>query len=263
MRAGTGVLERGRRGRTTHVAVAVERGADARREVGQAYSGRRGIRRHRGRSRWPNASVPPRRGGARYLSASALITFSVMSMLLAREDHRILQDQVEFLGLGDLHQDLVRALLHRRQFLVAAQVDVLAELALHALQVARLVGEVALLVAPLGLAHRRAVLVEHRLQVAHLLAQLLQVGVARREFLLELLLRALGRRGVAEQPLGVDEADLVVGGDARRRPRHSSITAAKRCGCVSRSSPAACGAASRIPCPPGTGIAGCGPPGSN
>ena len=47
-RAGTGVLERSHVIHA-HVAVSVERRADARREVGQTYTGRRGIRRHRGR----------------------------------------------------------------------------------------------------------------------------------------------------------------------------------------------------------------------
>ena len=103
------------------------------------------------------------------------------------------------------------------ELLVAAQVEVLAELALRALEVARQVREVALLVAPLGLGHRGAVLLELRLQVAHLLGELLDLGVARRELLLELLLRALGGRRLAEQALGVDEADLVVG-RLRRRP---------------------------------------------
>ena len=58
------------------------------------------------------------------------------------------------------------------------------------------------------------------LQVAHLLVQLLDVGVAGGELLLELLLRALGRRGLAKQAFGVDEADLVVGGGrgARAEP---------------------------------------------
>jgi hypothetical protein len=51
------------------------------------------------------------------------------------------------------------------------KVQVLAEFTLHALQVPRLVREVALLVAPLGLGHRRPILVEHRLQVADLLGR--------------------------------------------------------------------------------------------
>jgi hypothetical protein len=88
------------------------------------------------------------------------------------------------------------------------EVEVLAEFALKALQVAAHVGEVALLVAAIGFCHRHAVLFEQRLQVAHLLGELLDVRVATREFPLELLLRALGRGGFAEQPLRVDEPDL-------------------------------------------------------
>ena len=62
------------------------------------------------------------------------------------------------------------------------------------------------------------------------LRQLLDVGVARGELLLELLLRALRRRGLAEQALGVDEADLVVGslrgaGAERRAARRAPRTA--------------------------------------
>ena len=107
------------------------------------------------------------------------------------------------------------------ELLVAPQVQILAELALRALQIARQVREVALAVAPLGLGHRDAVLLEQRLQVAHLLRELLDLGVAGGEFLLELLLRALRRRGIAEQPLGVHEADLVVGGLRRRGGRRN------------------------------------------
>ena len=64
-----------------------------------------------------------------------------------------------------------------------------------------------------------------RLQVAHLLGELLDLGVARREFLLELLLRALGGRRLAEQALGVDEADLVVGGGRGAGARTTSASA--------------------------------------
>ena len=101
------------------------------------------------------------------------------------------------------------------QLLVLAQVQVLAELALRALQVTRHVGEIALLVAPVGLGHRRAVLVQLLLQRLHLLGELLDLRVTRGELLLQLGLRALGWRRLAEQPLGIDEADLVVRGDRR------------------------------------------------
>src|SRR4051794_23239516 len=71
-------------------------------------------------------------------------------------DHRVLENQIELLVGGDLLDDLVRALLDAGELFVAAQVQVLAEFALHALQIARLVGEVPLLVAALGFGHRRA-----------------------------------------------------------------------------------------------------------
>jgi hypothetical protein len=95
---------------------------------------------------------------------------------------------------------------------------VLAELPLAALQIAGHVGEIALLVAAVRLGHRDAVTLERRLEVAHLLGELLDLGVARGELLLELLLRALRRRRLAKEPLGVDEADLVVG--SLRRAGH-------------------------------------------
>src|SRR5690242_15884039 len=76
---------------------------------------------------------------------------------LARVNDRILQDQVVLLVGGDLLDHLVRALLDARKLLVAAQVQVLAEFALHPRQVARLVGEIPFLVAPIGFRHRRAV----------------------------------------------------------------------------------------------------------
>src|SRR5947207_5440881 len=129
---------------------------------------------------------------------------------LARVHDGILQDQVELLGLGNLQDDLVRALLESRELLVSPQVDVLAKLALPALEIAREVGEITLLVAAIIFRHRRAVLVETCLQIAHLLRQLLDFGIARCELALELLLRALRGRRFAEQALGVDEADLVV-----------------------------------------------------
>src|SRR5579864_6223171 len=134
---------------------------------------------------------------------------------LAGVNDGVLQDQVELLGGGDLLDHLVRAFLDAGELLVAAQIEILAELALHPLQVARLVREIALLVAPLGIGHRRAVLVEQRLHVTHLFRELLDLRIASREFLFYLRLCALCGRRLAEQPLGVDEADLVLGGRCR------------------------------------------------
>src|SRR5262249_29899993 len=130
---------------------------------------------------------------------------------LAGENDGILQYQVEFLRFRNLLDHPVRALLDARQLLVAAKVQILAELALLPRQVALEVREVALLVATVALRHRDTFPSERGLQIAPLLAQLLDIGVARGEFLFELQLRALRRRRFTKQPLGVDEADLVVG----------------------------------------------------
>src|SRR4051812_19015900 len=70
----------------------------------------------------------------------------------ARE-HRLLQDQVELLLLRDLVDDLRGALLHLRELLVAARVEVLAHFALLALEIAADVGEAPFLVAARGGGH--------------------------------------------------------------------------------------------------------------
>src|SRR6185295_7926890 len=77
----------------------------------------------------------------------------------AREDG-VLEDDVVLLLLGDLADDAVRLLHHLRQLLVAALVQVLAELSLLALEVAVQLAELALLGAPLRLAHGDAVLLQ-------------------------------------------------------------------------------------------------------
>jgi hypothetical protein len=59
--------------------------------------------------------------------------------------------------------------------------------------------------------HRDPVLFERRLQVAHLLAELLNLGIPAGEFLFQLRLCALRRRRFAKQPFAVDEADLEIG----------------------------------------------------
>src|SRR2546422_1139587 len=70
----------------------------------------------------------------------------------AREDG-VLEDDVVLFLLGDLADDAVRLLHHLGELLVAALVQILAELALPALEIAVHVAEFALLGAPLGLAH--------------------------------------------------------------------------------------------------------------
>src|SRR5262245_46793046 len=74
--------------------------------------------------------------------------------------HRILQDQVELFLLGDLVDHPVRLLHHLRQLLVAALVEVFAELALLALEFAVQLAEFALAVTALALAHRHRVLLD-------------------------------------------------------------------------------------------------------
>src|SRR5574337_846812 len=74
---------------------------------------------------------------------------------LARVDDRVLQDQIVLLARGDLLDHLVRTVLQRRDLLVLPEIDVLTELALHPLHVARLMGEIALLASPVNVRHRR------------------------------------------------------------------------------------------------------------
>ena len=90
---------------------------------------------------------------------SALITLSVMSMRGLDVD-RFLQDQVVLLLLGDLLDDAVGALEDRGQLFVAALVQVFAELAALALEVAVLLDQLALAAAALGFGQRRRFLVE-------------------------------------------------------------------------------------------------------
>src|SRR5687767_4769941 len=90
-------------------------------------------------------------------------------------EHGILEDDVELLLLRELPDHAVRELHHLRELLVAALVEVLAELALLSLEFAVHVGELALAVAPLRLAHGHPVLVQivlHALQLPRDLRQL-------------------------------------------------------------------------------------------
>src|SRR4051812_9077079 len=131
----------------------------------------------------------------------------------AREDG-VLEDDVVLLLLGDLADDAVRLLHHLRELLVPALVQVLAELALLPLEVAVEVGEIALLGSALRVAHRHAVLLEVFLHALQLVGEPRQLLVALLELRLDLLLRALRRRGIAQDALGVDEAELA--GHGRR-----------------------------------------------
>src|SRR4051812_14289525 len=169
----------------------------------------------RGEATSPTASPPSRATISRRVSVGtpASLGREGLDDLLgdvdapARED-RLLQDQVELLLLGDLVDDAGGALLHLGQLLVAAHVQVLADLALLALEIAADVGEAPLLVAAAGLGHGHVVALELGLQVAPVLLHLGELGVAGAELALQHLLRALGGGGLAEHPFGVHKADL-------------------------------------------------------
>src|SRR6185503_9405883 len=90
----------------------------------------------------------------------------------------ILDDEVELLLLGDLGDDLVRLRHDARQLFVAALVEVLAELALLALEIAVQVAPLALAVAALALAHRHRVLLDVVLHLLQLIGEARQVLVA-------------------------------------------------------------------------------------
>src|SRR5687768_10227684 len=120
----------------------------------------------------------------------------------ARE-HGILEDDVELLLLGNLADDAVGELHHLRKLLVPALVEVLAEFALLPLELAVRVGELALAVAPLRFAHGHRVLVEVVLHALEIRRQLGELLVALLELGLDLLLRPLRRRRVAQDALGI------------------------------------------------------------
>src|SRR5437763_15895201 len=125
----------------------------------------------------------------------------------AREDG-VLEDDVELLLLGDLPDDAVRLLDDLGELLVAALIQVLAELALLPLEFAVQVAEIALLGAALRLAHGDGVLLHVLLHALQLIGDARELLVALLELRLDLLLRALRRRRVAQDALGVDEAEL-------------------------------------------------------
>src|SRR5688572_5483984 len=125
----------------------------------------------------------------------------------ARENG-VLEDDVELLLLGDLADHAVGLLHHLGQLLVAPRVEVLAELALLALEVSVELAEVAFLGAALVLAHGDRVLLQVVLQLLQLAGDLGQLLVALLELGLDLLLRALRGRGLAQDALRVDEAEL-------------------------------------------------------
>src|SRR5512139_3130634 len=182
----------------------------------------------------PTSSPPKRATSAARVTVIGWIRFRLPDLLAVQGLHhpvgdvvfgvdvnRLLDDDVEFLGARDVLNRLARALLDMSQFLVAAQVEVLAELASLALQIAIEVAQIPLLRLSLAVRHGHAVLVELRLEVARLLGELLQRLFAGGELAFQLLLRGHRQRRLAQQALGVDEADLGVGqggrGGERRR----------------------------------------------
>src|SRR4051812_41467847 len=120
----------------------------------------------------------------------------------------VLEDDVVLLLLRDLADDAVRLLHDLGELLVAARVQVLAELALLPLEVAVQLPEFALLRSPLRFAHRDAVLLEVVLHALELVGEACHLLVALLELSFDFLLRALGERGVAQDALGVDETEL-------------------------------------------------------
>src|SRR5436190_7384549 len=122
----------------------------------------------------------------------------------AREDG-VLEDDVVLLLLGDLADHAVRRLHHLRELLVPALVQVLAELALLALEVAVELAELALLGAPLRLRHCHAILLEIILHALQLIGEARELLIALLELGLDFLLRPLRRDGIAQDALGVDE----------------------------------------------------------
>src|SRR5689334_311035 len=132
----------------------------------------------------------------------------------AREDG-VLEDDVVLLLLGNLADHAVRLLHHLRQLFVAPLVEVLAKFALLSLELAVGVAEVALLGAALRLAHGHGVLLQVLLHALRLVGHARELLVALLKLRLDLLLRALRGRGVAQDALGVDEAELA--GERRRR----------------------------------------------
>src|SRR5262245_42158732 len=123
----------------------------------------------------------------------------------------LLEDDVELLRLRDLPHRAVGALEDSRQLFVAPLVEVLAELALLALELARGVLELALALRALRLRHRHRVLLERFLQALEAFGAARELLLALLELRLQLLLRAHGGRGVAQDPVEIHEPDLVLG----------------------------------------------------
>src|SRR4051812_14802951 len=134
-------------------------------------------------------------------------------------EYGVLEDDVVLLLLGDLADHAVRLLHHLRQLFVAPRIEILAELALLALEIAVELAEIAFLDPALALAHGDRVLLQLLLQLLQLAGDLGELLVALLELGFDLLLRALRRPSLAQDALGVDEAELARQRCWRRRLR--------------------------------------------
>lgn len=173
---------------------------------------------------WPGASHPAGRSGqGRPLtrrpalghdgSATGveLLDHAVGDVQLGTHVDGVLQDQVELVALGDGLDGPVGLVQHGGQLFVAALVQVLAELALTALEVPIHVGELTLATGTVAVGHDRALLLEVLGGGTQAGAEILDLLVATREVLLDLGLGGLGRRRVTHDALGADKADARAG----------------------------------------------------
>ena len=141
-----------------------------------------------------------------------------------------LQDHVVLLGFGHLLDDAVGALEHLLQFLVLARVQVFLELAALALEVAVLVDQLLLALRALAFGQGGRLALELVGRGLERVAQVGELLLAAGELLLQLGLRGLGRVGLAEDPVGVDEADpellrlRLQGKRQRAEQKHQALT---------------------------------------
>ena len=99
---------------------------------------------------------------------------------------------------------------HHSQFLIFAQIQILAEFALHALLVHVQVGQFALLVAPLHFRHGHAFLIQKSLEIFHLLGHLLDFQVACGKFLLDFFLGFHGGAGFTQDAFGIHHTNAEI-----------------------------------------------------
>jgi len=95
---------------------------------------------------------------------------------------------------------------------LAAQIEILPELALQALELPCLAAEFLLLRAAVGLAQGQAVFLELPLQGLDLLLELAQILLARREFFSSFLVARSAGNGLTIDAIGVDEPDFQLRG---------------------------------------------------